>query len=107
MSLRRSVGELAVEETGYGNVSGQRVKNLFNALGRGLLAHGYNAWRAVAGRCREDAAIGEPIGRGCGAGAGYQSHLDDHLQGIVCGKGGECDCVRTRIRVVCAVASRP
>ena len=28
----RRLGELAVEETGYGNVPDKRVKNLFNAL---------------------------------------------------------------------------
>lgn len=57
------LGRLAVEETGYGNVSDKRVKNLFNALSvadylRGVTALGL-LWRDDATKI---AAFGEPMG---------------------------------------------
>ncbi len=57
------LGELAVEETGYGNVTDKRVKNLFNALSvadylRDVTTLGV-LWRDDAAKI---AAIGEPMG---------------------------------------------
>jgi len=59
----RRLGELAVEETGYGNVPDKRVKNLFNALSvadwlRDITTLGV-LWRDDATRV---CAIGEPMG---------------------------------------------
>lgn len=59
----KRLGELAVEETGYGNVEDKRVKNLFNALSvadylRDITALGV-LWRDDAAKV---AAIGEPMG---------------------------------------------
>jgi acetaldehyde dehydrogenase (acetylating) len=59
----RRLGELAVEETGYGNVEDKRVKNLFNALSvadwlRDVKTLGL-LWRDEVTKV---AAIGEPMG---------------------------------------------
>ncbi|MCT8971133.1 aldehyde dehydrogenase family protein [Microbaculum marinisediminis] len=59
----KRLGELAVEETGYGNVPDKRVKNLFNALAvadylRDVTTLGV-LWRDDATKV---AAIGEPMG---------------------------------------------
>ena len=59
----KRVGEIAVEETGYGNVEDKRVKNLFNALSvadylRDVTTLGL-LWRDDATKV---AAIGEPMG---------------------------------------------
>ncbi|MEZ5789558.1 MAG: aldehyde dehydrogenase family protein [Nitratireductor sp.] len=59
----KRLGELAVEETGYGNVADKRVKNLFNALSvadylRTVTTLGV-LWRDDAAKI---AAIGEPMG---------------------------------------------
>lgn len=59
----RRLGELAVEETGYGNVPDKRVKNLFNALSvadwlRDVTTLGV-LWRDDAAKI---CAIGEPMG---------------------------------------------
>jgi acyl-CoA reductase-like NAD-dependent aldehyde dehydrogenase len=59
----KRLGELAVEETGYGNVSDKRVKNLFNALSvvdylRDITTLGV-LWRDDNTKI---AAIGEPMG---------------------------------------------
>lgn len=59
----RRLGEMAVEETGYGNVADKRVKNLFNALSvadflRGVTTLGV-LWRDDRAKI---AAIGEPMG---------------------------------------------
>lgn len=59
----RRLGELAVEETGYGNVEDKRVKNLFNALSvadwlRDVTTLGM-LWRDDATKI---AAFGEPMG---------------------------------------------
>ncbi|MGI9483262.1 MAG: aldehyde dehydrogenase family protein [Hyphomicrobiales bacterium] len=59
----KRLGELAVEETGYGNVPDKRVKNLFNALSiadylRDITTLGV-LWRDDATKI---AAIGEPMG---------------------------------------------
>lgn len=59
----KRLGEMAVEETGYGNVTDKRVKNLFNALSvadylRDVTALGI-LWRDEAAKI---AAIGEPMG---------------------------------------------
>ena len=60
---RKRLGEIAVEETGYGNVEDKRVKNLFNALSvadylRDVTTLGL-LWRDDATKV---AAIGEPMG---------------------------------------------
>ena len=59
----KRLGELAVEETGYGNVPDKRVKNLFNSLSiadylRDITTLGV-LWRDDAAKI---AAIGEPMG---------------------------------------------
>ena len=59
----KRLGELAVEETGYGNVRDKRIKNLFNALSvadflRDITTLGV-LWRDDATKV---AAIGEPMG---------------------------------------------
>ncbi len=59
----RRLGQMAVEETGYGNVDDKRVKNLFNALSvadylRDVTALGM-LWRDDA---TKTAAFGEPMG---------------------------------------------
>ena len=59
----KRLGELAVEETGYGNAADKRVKNLFNALSiadylRDITTLGI-LWRDDASKI---AAIGEPMG---------------------------------------------
>ncbi len=59
----RRLGQLAVDETGYGNVDDKRVKNLFNALSvadylRDVTTLGL-LWRDDATKV---AAIGEPMG---------------------------------------------
>ena len=59
----RRLGQLAVEETGYGNVEDKRVKNLFNALSvadylRDITTLGL-LWRDDATKI---AAFGEPMG---------------------------------------------
>ncbi|MDH3659234.1 MAG: aldehyde dehydrogenase family protein [Alphaproteobacteria bacterium] len=59
----KRLGEIAVEETGYGNVADKRVKNLFNALSiadylRDVTTLGM-LWRDDATKV---AAIGEPMG---------------------------------------------
>lgn len=59
----RRLGEMAVEETGYGNVADKRVKNLFNALSvadylRDVTTLGM-LWRDERAKI---AAIGEPMG---------------------------------------------
>ena len=59
----KRLGEIAVEETGYGNVGDKRVKNLFNALSiadylRDVTTLGL-LWRDDATKI---AAIGEPMG---------------------------------------------
>ena len=59
----KRLGEIAVEETGYGNVEDKRVKNLFNALSiadylRDVTTLGL-LWRDDATKV---AAIGEPMG---------------------------------------------
>ena len=59
----KRLGEIAVEETGYGNVEDKRVKNLFNALSvadylRDITTLGL-LWRDDATKV---AAIGEPMG---------------------------------------------
>lgn len=59
----KRLGELAVEETGYGNVPDKRVKNLFNALS---VADWLRDVTALGVLWRDDAtkvcAIGEPMG---------------------------------------------
>lgn len=59
----RRLGQLAVDETGYGNVPDKRIKNLFNSLAvadylRDITALGM-LWRDDATKI---AAIGEPMG---------------------------------------------
>jgi acetaldehyde dehydrogenase (acetylating) len=59
----KRLGQLAVEETGYGNVADKRIKNLFNALSvanylRTVTTLGV-LWRDDAAKI---AAIGEPMG---------------------------------------------
>lgn len=59
----KRLGELAVEETGYGNVADKRVKNLFNALSvadhlRGITTLGM-LWSDESTKV---AAFGEPMG---------------------------------------------
>ena len=59
----KRLGELAVEETGYGNVPDKRVKNLFNALS---VADYLRDVTTLGVLWRDDntkiAAIGEPMG---------------------------------------------
>ena len=80
----RRLAELAVEETGYGNVEDKRIKNLFNALS---VADWLRDIKTLGLLWQDDvtkvAAIGEPMGVG-GAYTGDQSHLYDYLQGVVC-----------------------
>ena len=59
----KRLGEMAVEETGYGNVPDKRVKNLFNALS---VADWLRDVTTLGVLWRDDAtkicAIGEPMG---------------------------------------------
>ena len=92
----KNLGQLAVDETGYGNVEDKRIKNLFNALSvADYLRDVTTLGNVVARRSHKGCSVRGADGGGCCTHTGDKSDFHDHFQSAFSSESRQCNCLCT------------